>query len=140
MPYKYQAHLMRCPDQPCPDSGYRLARRSAYRFLHNAARVPDDFKPPALTANPPAKPTCGSYALSFVASLDLARKRYASLSKRIGGTHAALRYGDHIGRIELTEQDGAQCAPDKHGHFDLHEEESVNWNGRVLQYWSVKGE
>ena len=83
-------------------------------------------------------PTCGSYALSFAASLDLARKRYASLSRRVGSSNAALRYGDHIGLIELTEQDGVQCAPDKHGHFDLHEEEDVSWNGRVLQYWSVE--
>ncbi len=137
MPFKYHIDLERCPDKPCPDGKYKPRTREAYRYLHNPARVPNNFNPPAYMPNPPHDPTCGSYALSFAHTLEAARKRYQGLVKRMGSANAALRYGDHIGLLELTPDDGAQCDPDKTGHFDLHEHNAVTWTERVLNYWPV---
>lgn len=137
MPYKYRTDLERCSDKPCPSDDYRPGQRAGYRYLHNPARVPANFKPPAYMPNPPPAPTCGSYALSFAISLDVARKRYKGLLKRFK-ENTALRYGDHIGLIDLTEADGAHCSPDKHGHFDLHEEDDIDWTGRVRNYWPAR--
>jgi hypothetical protein len=106
MRYKYEADLDRCADQPCPSADYTPRQSKAYRYLHKPARVPANFKPPAYTPHPPHTPTCGSYALSFADTLENARKRYNSLKRRFR-EHTADRYGDHIGLIELTANDGA---------------------------------
>lgn len=132
MALKYQAELQLCPDQPCPSSRYASSERVGYRFMRSPARVPEDFKPPALMPHRPRQASCGSYALSFNDTLEAARRKYQSFVERFGAVGAASRYGDHIGFIQLCTADGVH-GPSSHGHFDLHEDESCDWTGRVVE-------
>ncbi|HWO20782.1 MAG TPA: hypothetical protein VNO30_18575 [Kofleriaceae bacterium] len=67
--------------------------------------------------------------------------RYKDLANRLGDRDRAIeRYGDHVGRVDLTEADGLCCEANASGHFDLHEAADVDWSGRVLEYFEIEHE
>lgn len=94
-----------------------------------------DFKPPAYEAGGVKKgDKCSRLALSFFDSVQSAQMRFAVLAERID---MEAKHGAWIGEIDLTKGDGVMALPNAIGHFDLHEEESATFLGRVLRYTSV---
>lgn len=131
MALKYLSDLSTCPDQPCPATArFQRRARVAFRILHAPAAEEIDFVPPAKKFTI-RRPTCESYALSFFATLEQARRQYASLAKRVD---AESRYGRHIGEIALLAVDGVMSHPDGDGHIDLHQEDTATFVPRVTQY------
>jgi hypothetical protein len=139
--FKYEAELNLRPDQPCPCPRRFVRRRlTAYRFVHNEASDVD-FLPVAKIDGVKPKDKCCKFALSFFVTLEQATARYADLVDRLGDRdHAIERYGDHAGRIELSEADGLSCEPNASGHFDLHEAANVDWSNRVGEYFPLGSE
>lgn len=128
---KHRKYLESCKDQPCPDmETFRAGRCSAYRFMSRPA-TEKDFDPPAILDGPKARDKCGRFALSFFETLEFAQNRFASLADRVD---AALRYGDHIGLIDIVETDGVLSSPNKRGHINLHPEEGVLFAHRIRSY------
>jgi hypothetical protein len=87
--------------------------------MHDPPR-PSDFTPIAMPAL--RHPDCEAYSLSFFDTLNAARKRWHKLNERLNAT---LRFGDRVGLVDLELNDGLQCDPNKHGHFELHEDADV---------------
>ncbi|HEX2690787.1 MAG TPA: hypothetical protein VHN14_29425 [Kofleriaceae bacterium] len=138
MALKYEAELKLRPDQPCPRlTRYRQRNLTAFRYLHNEA-TDADFIPIAKIDGVKPKDKCNKFALSFFVTLAQAAARYDDLVDRLGDRDRAIeRYGDHVGRIELSEADGICCDPDSSGHFDLHEAADVDWSNRVDEYFEL---
>lgn len=123
--FKYQASLGTC-SQPCPDPGrFTPQSRTAFRFVHWPMTA-NDFLPVAQLD--PRRGGCQAHSLSFFTSVEKARTRWQLLSERI---NAAKKLGEWLAQIDLTPQDGIMCAPDAHGHFDLHEYVGVAFSSRV---------
>jgi hypothetical protein len=81
---------------------------------------------------PPRKvERCSRYALSFYVTVDAARSRLRGLGPRVD---TDARYGGWIGEIHLDASDGVSCQPDGDGHFDLHQEDAVSFEDRVMAY------
>jgi hypothetical protein len=73
--------------------------------------------------------SCDHYSLSFFVSEQAALKRWDILSQR---EDAALRYGTHLGEVDLVVADGLMSQPhQKSGHFELHEYEGASLASRV---------
>lgn len=141
MALKYEAELKRTPDQPCPcPRRFKQRQLVAFRFMRNEASHAD-FLPVAKLDGVKPKDKCSKFALSFFVTLEQAAARYDDLVNRIGDLALArVRYGDHVGRIEIHESDGVCCDPNSSGHFDLHEAADVNWSGRVDEYFELGSE
>jgi hypothetical protein len=133
---KYEAELRVRPDQPCPClKRYSHRKLTAFRYMRYQASE-SDFIPIAKIDGVKPKDKCGKFALSFFVSLEQAVARYDDLADRLGDRDRAIeRYGDHVGRIELSEADGVCCDAGSSGHFDLHEAADVEWAGRVEEYF-----
>lgn len=137
---KYEAELNVRPDQPCPcPKRYQQRALTAFRFMRHEA-TDADFVPVAMIDGVRPKDKCDKFALSFFVTLEQAIARYEDLVGRLGGRARAVeRYGDHVGRIQLSAADGLCCGANSSGHFDLHEAKGVNWSDRVEEYtelWS----
>jgi hypothetical protein len=132
VPLKYAAKLQLCRDQPCPCPKRHVPRRvdRAFRFMRSPATT-KDFVP---TGHDKDGANCGELALSFFDDLEAAQRKFAVLDER---QDAALRYGDHIGEMQLEETDGVQSVPSKASrHINLHQDDqaTLTFPGRVIGY------
>jgi hypothetical protein len=71
---------------------------------------------------------CDSWALSFYISAENARAAFEKLQRSNPKIHRAI--GDSVAAGEVREGDGVICECDSEGHFDLHEYDSVTFDGR----------
>jgi hypothetical protein len=138
---KYEADLKLRPDQPCPCfTRFGQRKLTAFRYVHNEASE-SDFLPVAKLDGVKPKDKCSKFALSFFVTIEQAAARYEDLVDRLGDRGRAIeRYGDHVGRIELSEADGLCCDASSSGHFDLHEATDVDWSNRVEEYVELVSE
>jgi hypothetical protein len=130
MPLKYQNELIKIHSANCPNSAKFIPRdQKGFRFVnHTATSV--DFLPVAKKQGPATD--CSHWALSFFTTLSDAKKKYSTLK---GKPNYQKRYGTHIGEIDVVKQDGVSSLPSSgSGHFDLHEEHSTSFVGRVNVY------
>jgi hypothetical protein len=129
---KYAAHLVQRRDQPCPNLDEHQPRdRTAFRLMPMPV-AEDDFVPPAIMDGPKKGDRCGRFALSFFDTPQSASRLYRVLAQR---EDAALRYGDHIGEIDLVKGDGLMSLPSKKGHINLHQSDQARFAHRVKQYY-----
>jgi hypothetical protein len=129
---KYAKELQGCREQPCPGKKYAKRTMTAYRWMHNKA-IENDFEP-----LPEHKESgkCAGFAISFWETLEIAQEKYKSIASfnDDGGATARDKYGDHIGEIDLCEDDGLVTLPNGNGHISLHCAKDAKFTGRVNAY------
>lgn len=127
---KYSTEV--CSITDCPPASSDPGRKTAYRLIFDPASADavNNFLPPGIQ-----KPErvddeqrshlkCSFFAISMFTTKDKALKHYEKLKGRNPMIH--LRLGSFIAEGDITPSDGVISAPNKHGHFDLHESKSAD--------------
>ena len=128
--YKYQKDILDYAPIGCPPTDAIALDITAFRWVHNPM-TDDDFKTHInLGKTPPRhKPeaheeSCKRCGLSMYTSVDYAQKKYNAI-KASPYVKKHLTY-THIAKGKITKKDGICTAPNKDGHFTLHEYQGAN--------------
>lgn len=131
MLFKYDVDIKAAHSQgaPCPaiNAIYIAQSFTAYRLVNNPLSA-GDFLPPAMMDNKGRlkigkRPvTCAAYALSYFETYEQAQSKRCQLVAIYGPD---TKIGDHIAVSSIDPNDGLRTPPNKHGHFDLYEEQNT---------------
>jgi hypothetical protein len=139
MELKYLAELSRYPN--CPPRSAKQRSRPAYRFVHEDIKDKRNFLP-VIKLNPareiPENMLCDCLALSMFESVDTAKKRFATLKKKVRNIHKTI--GTHLATCNLVEEDGLSTVANDDGHFSLYESKSATaWETRFSVVGDLRG-
>lgn len=127
MPFKYEPDVMHLPE--CPPVECKPCNRECYRFTFDVIEHPNNFLPVA-KINPARKfpddtVCCSAHALSFYETKDAAIKAFSDLLNKFKQARKAV--GSHVAKGTITEDDGGVTEIDDKGHFDLFENDGIDW-------------
>lgn len=123
-PYRFTAELsgFQSVGVQCPPAGAVPRDLIAWRWVANPL-TNQCFDPPAVR-NPtrllqdPHK-ACASWALSLHLSHEQSLAAFKGLERKLKKIRKL--FGDHVANVYITQTDGVCTAPDRSGHFDLHQ-------------------
>jgi len=126
--FKYASLYQQVPDaeKPCPPSQAKGRERPGFHFVFSPPVDARSFQVHALKLGNRfgQKGCCSDCGVSFFETEEQARVAFAKFMKSFRQFN--IRSGDHLARIDLQNDHGAQTDTDDKGHFDLHEYAGVD--------------